>query len=137
MRNHLSDSDWNIFYIQNCAEGLFPAFTDIFENALSKCVQKKVFIRNNKNELWLHKKRITAETKKLYIKMTLSMDPNDVNYQKVQNQFLDNIEGNRFQVQIKNFIRNFINEVCNCKKTKTEINSLRNSFGDLVIDKTK
>ena len=50
LRNHLSDSDWSNFYNQNCAEGMFSAFTDIFENALRKCVQKrKVFISNDKN----------------------------------------------------------------------------------------
>ena len=46
------------------------------------------------------------------------MDPNDVNYQKVHNQFLDNFEENRFQDQIKVFNNfesdkdkwNFINE---------------------------
>ena len=73
------------------------------------------------------------------------MDPNDVNYQKGHNQFLDNFEGNRFQDQIKVFDNlesdkdkwNFINEARNCKKTKTEINNLRNSFGDLVTDQTK
>ena len=48
-------------------------------------------------------KWITAETKKLYNKMTLSMDPNDVSFQKVHNQFLDNTEENRFQDQIKVF----------------------------------
>ena len=40
----------------------------------------EVFIRNDKNELWLHKKWITAETMKLYDKMRLNMDPDDVNY---------------------------------------------------------
>ena len=82
---------------------------------------------------------------KLYDKMRLNMDPNDVKYQKVHNQFLDNFEENRFQDQLKVFNnlesdkdkRNFINEARNCKKTKTEINSLRNSFGDLVTDQTK
>ena len=76
MRNHLSDSDWSNFSNQNCAEGMFSALTDIFENALRKCVQKrKVFIRNDKNELWLHKKMITVETMKLYDKIRLNMDP--------------------------------------------------------------
>ena len=55
LRNHLSDSDWSNFYNQNCAEGIFSAFTVIFENALGKCEQKrKVFICNDKKELWLH-----------------------------------------------------------------------------------
>ena len=125
---------------------MFSAFTDIFENALRKCVQKrKVFIRNDKNELWLRKKWISAETMKLSEKMRLNMDPNDVNYQKVHIQFLDNFEENRFQDQLKVFNNlesdkdkwNFINEARNCKKTKTETNSLRNSFGDLVTDQTK
>ena len=40
---------------------------------------------------------------KLYDKMRLNMDPNDVNYQKVHIQFLDNFEENRFQDQIKVF----------------------------------
>ena len=83
---------------------MFSAFTDIFEDGLGKCVQKRnVFIRNDKNEQWLHKKWITAETMKLYDKMRLNMDPNDVNYQKVHNQFLDNFEENRYQDQIKVF----------------------------------
>ena len=146
LRNHLSYSDWSNFYNQKCAEGMFSAFTDIFEIALRKCVQKrKVFIRNDKKELWLHKKWITAETMKLYDKMRLKMDPNDMNYQKVHNQFLDNFEENRFQDQLKVFNNlesdkdkwNFMNEARNCKKTKTEINSLRNSLGDLVTDQTK
>ena len=39
LRNHLSYSDCCNFYNQNGAEGMFSAFTDIFENALRKCVQ--------------------------------------------------------------------------------------------------
>ena len=66
--------------------------------------------------------------------MTLNMDFNEVKYQKIHNQFLDHVEENRFQVQIKVFNNlesdkerwNIINEACNCKKTKTEISSLRN-----------
>ena len=58
---------------------------------------------------------------------------------------LINFEENRFQDQIKVFNNlesdknnwNFINEARNCMKPKTEINSLRNSFGDLVTDQTK
>ena len=77
--------------------------------------------------------------------MTLSMDPNDVSYQKVHNQFLDNIEEHRFQDQIKDFNnlesdkgkRNFIIEARDCNKPKTDINSSRNSIGDLVTDQTK
>ena len=73
------------------------------------------------------------------------MDPNDVNYQIVHNQFLDNIEENQFQDQIKVFNniesdkdkKNIINEDRKCKKTKTEIDSLRNLFGDLVTAQTK
>ena len=73
-RNHLSD--WSNFYIQNWVEGMFSAFTDNFENALGKCVQKRnVLILNNEGNLWLHKNRITAETKKLYIKLTLNRIP--------------------------------------------------------------
>ena len=68
------------------------------------------------------------------------MDPNDVNYQKVHNQILDNIKANGFPDQIKIFNNleshkdkwNFINDAQNCRKTKTEINSLRNSSGDII-----
>ena len=117
-----------------------------FWKGFRKCVQKrKVFMRNDKNEQWLHKKWITAQTMKLYDKMRLNMDPDDVNYQKVHIQFLDNFEENRFQDQLKFFNNlesdkdewNFMKKARNCKKTKTEINSLRNSFGDLVTDQTK
>ena len=69
------------------------------------------------------------------------MDPNDVKYQKVHNQFLDNIEENRCQNQIRKFNNlksdkdkwNFINEARNCKKNKdrnkqfTELNRRRHN----------
>ena len=41
VRNHLSDSDWSNFYNQNCAEGMFSAFTAIFENASKNGYKKE------------------------------------------------------------------------------------------------
>ena len=70
------------------------------------------------------KKWITVETKKLYNKLTMNMDPNDENYQKVHIQFPNKIEANRFQGQV-----NVLNNL------ESDKDKFRNSFGNMTKQK--
>ena len=70
------------------------------------------------------------------------MNPNDNQYQELQNELVENLQKDKFVYQINTFNNltsekdkwNFINEARNSLKTKTEIVSLKNSFGDLVTN---
>ena len=73
------------------------------------------------------------------------MKPQSLTYQQIQNDLIENINSNRsaFQFECFNNLkserdrRNFINETRNSKRTKTEIFSLKNSFGDTVTDQKR
>ena len=98
-----------------------------FESVL----RKKVFIRNDKSDLVIRQKWIKNETKRLYNGITSNMKPNSTVYTALKSQFLDNIQDDRMNDQKNIFTTekgkwNFINEVRNEKRTKTEIRSLRN-----------
>ena len=125
---------------------MFSVFNDIIENALRRCApKKKVFIRNDKSDLVIRQKWIKNETKRLYNGITSNMKPNNTVYTTLKSQFLDNIQDDQMNYQTNWFKTlttekgkwNFINEVRNEKRTKTEIRSLRNCFDDIVTDEKK
>ena len=107
--------------------------------------KKKVFIRNDKSDLVIRQKWIKNETKRLYNGITSNMKPNNKVYTTLKSQFLDNIQDDQVNYQTNWFKTlttekgkwNFINEVRNEKRTKTEIRSLRNCFDDIVTDEKK
>ena len=142
----ISRSNWGNFYNQSCPEGMFTIFTQILEDAIKQCVPKKrVFIRNDKSSLTIHENWVSQETKKLYRKLDRSMHPTDQTYLSLKRVFLENLEANRLEDQIANFNNlttekdkwKFINESRNARRTKTEITSLKNCFGDHVTDQKK
>ena len=73
------------------------------------------------------------------------MKPQSLIYQQIQNDLIENINSNRsdFQFECFNNLKserdrwNFINETKNSKRTKIEIFSLKNSFGDTVTDQKR
>ena len=140
-REAISNSDWTNFYNQDCGEGMFTIFCDIIEKALHKCTRKKtVFIRNDKSVLTIHNKWVTTQTRNIYSKICPKMNPNDPAYKTLKHDFLDNINADKLEHQIKYFNGltsekdkwNLINESRNAKRTATTISSLKNSFGDIV-----
>ena len=129
------------FYNQDCGEVMFTIFCDIIEKALHKCTRKKtVFIRNDKSVLTIHNKWVTTQTRNIYSKICPKMNPNDPAYKTLKHDFLDNINADKLEHQIKYFNGltsekdkwNLINESRNAKRTATTISSLKNSFGDIV-----
>ena len=81
----------------------------------------------------------------MYRQIDSSMKPQSLIYQQIQNDLIENINSNRsdFQFECFNNLKserdrwNFINETKNSKRTKTEIFSLKNSFGDTVTDQKR
>ena len=73
------------------------------------------------------------------------MEPQSLMYQQIQNELTKIINSNRSGFQIEYFKNlkserhrwSFINETMNSKRTKTEIFSLKNSFGDTVTDQKR
>ena len=69
------------------------------------------------------------------------MKPNNTVYTALKSQFLDNIQDDRMNYQTNLWTKkgkwNFINEVREEKRTKTEIRSLRNCFDVIVTDEKK
>ena len=105
--------------------------------------QKKVFIRNDKSNLTIHQKWVSSETKRLYNKIKQDMNPNDLKYEDIQQQFIRNLNLDRDENKSKYFLEltnerekwNFINEARNSLRTKTVIPSLKNVFGDCYRSK--
>ena len=73
------------------------------------------------------------------------MHPTDQTYLSLKRDFLENLEANRLEDQIATFNNlttekdkwKFINESRDARRTKTEITSLKNCFGDHVTDQKK
>ena len=73
------------------------------------------------------------------------MEPQSLTYQQIQNNLIENINSNRsdFQIEYSNNLKserdrwNIINDTRNSKRLKTEILSLKNSFGDIVTDQKR
>ena len=142
----LESSDWSRFYRQNSAEDMFSVFSNIFERSLEKCVTKrKVFIRNDKSSITIQNSWIENEIKKMFAKMKEFMHPDDISYNLIQQNFCEKLNENRLshktnifkQLQSDRQKWNFINEARNSRRCKTEIVSLKNSFGDIITDQKK
>ena len=81
----------------------------------------------------------------MYRKIDSSMKPQSLIYKQIQNDLIENINSNRSDFQFECFSNlkserdrwNFINETKNSERTKTEIFSLKNSFGDTVTDQKR
>ena len=124
---------------------MFTSYTQNLEDAIKQCFPKKVFIRNDKSSLTMHENWVSQETKKLYRKLDRNMHHTDQTYLSLKRDFLENLEANRFEDQIATFNNlttekntwKFINESRNARRTKTEITSLKNCFGDHVTDQKK
>ena len=73
------------------------------------------------------------------------MKPGDVDYEYLQKVYTTKLNDNRVSSYSKKFLSltterekwNFINEVRNSVRTKTDISCLRNSFGDLETDQKR
>ena len=142
----LESSEWSRFYRRNSAEDMFSVFKNIFEKSLAKCVTKrKVFIRNDKSSITIQNSWIENETETIFAKMKEFLHPDDTSYNLLQQSFCENLSENRLshntsifkQLQSDRQKWNFINEARNSKRRKTEIVSLKNSFGDIITDQKK
>ena len=109
------------------------------------CTQENSFFRNDKNKLTIEQKWIKEKTKTFYKKINSNTEPQSLTYQQIQNNLIENINSNRSDFQIESFNNlkserdkwNFINETRNSKRMKTEVFSLKNSFGDIVTDQKR
>ena len=137
---------WEYFYGQSCAEALFSIFSNYIENSLNKSILKKtVFIRNDKSNLTLHQKWVTEKTQQHYKQIHQSMNPSDAKYKLFQSNFIESLNSDRNDYLTNVFADlsndrekwNFINEARKSLKTKTIISSLKNVFGETVLDQTK
>ena len=135
--------NWKDFYAQNCGKGMYTSFVRIIEKARNNNIsKKKVFIRNDKSSLLTQERWINAATKKIYDQIDPDINPNDENYHLNQNKLLESLNSDEMNKHIEFFRNltsekdkwNFINEARNSQRTKTNISSLRNSFGDLITD---
>ena len=90
-QNLLGNCNWIYFYGQTCPGGMFSILTRFLENSLRKSISKKVFIRNDKSNLTYDQKWVSTETKRLYNKIRQDMNPNDLKYEHIQQQFIRNL----------------------------------------------
>ena len=142
----IRNSDWTKVNKQNCAERMYTCFKLTIENAIRKCVPKeKVFIRNDKSNLTIYEKWVTAKTKAAYRKINTTANPYNINYQKLQNNLVENMGRDFLHNKVLTFNSldtvidewNFINEARNVKSTETETTSLKNSFSDTITDQKR
>ena len=81
-------------------------------------------------------------TRELYREMNKRMKPTDDSFEVLQRNYLEQLNHDRKDHLQLTFSKlqtgrekwNFINEVRNTKPTKTEIDTLRNSFCDIMED---
>ena len=91
-QNLLDNCNWRYFYGQTCPEGMFSILTSFMENSLRKSIsKKKTFIRNDKSNITNHQKWVSTETKRLYNKIRQDMNPIDLKYEHIQQQFIRNL----------------------------------------------
>ena len=142
----LESSDWSRFYRQNSAEDMFSVFSNILERSLEKCITKtKVFIRNDKSSITIQNSWIENEIKKMFAKMKTFMHPDDFSFNLIQQSFCEKLNENRLGHKTNIFKQlpsdrqkwNFINEARSSRRCKTEIVSLKNSFGNIITDQKK
>ena len=106
------------------------------------CVQKIVFIRIDQNMLTMQQKWIKEKTKKICLKIEFNVEPQSLTYQQIQNDLFEKLNSNRLDFQPETFNNlkserdrwDFINETRNSKRLKSEMFSLKNSFGDTVTE---
>ena len=90
-------------------------------------------------------KWVTAKTKPAYRKINTTANPYNIDYQKLQNNLVENMGRDFLHNKVLTFNSldterdkwNFINEARNAKRTKTEIPSLKNSFSDTITDQKR
>ena len=84
---------------------MFTILTSFIENSLRKSIsKKKVFIRNDTSNLTIHEKWVSSETKRLYNKIKQDMNPNDLKYEDIQQQFIRNLNLDRDENKSKYFL---------------------------------
>ena len=125
---------------------MFSVFSNIFEKSLEKCVTKrKVFIRDDKSSVTIQNSWIENEIKKRFAKTKELMHPDDISYKVIQQHFFEKLNENRLSHKTNIFKPlqsdrqkwNFINEARSSRRSKTEIVSLKNSFGDIITDQKR
>ena len=113
---------------------------------MRKCVfKKKIFIRNDKNLLPGQKSWVEKESIEIYNKLKQFMHPDDISFNEIQQNFVENINEIRSAHNFNTFKNlkskrdkwKFINKARNSKRSKTEILSLKNVFGNVYADKNK
>ena len=139
-------SDWCRFYGQKSAEEMFYVFNDILKNAMRKCVfKKKIFIRNDKNLLTIQKSWAEKESNEIYNKLKQLMHPDDISYNKIQQNFVEKINENRSAHNFNTFKNlkserekwNFINEARNSKKAKLNSHHSKTFLATSILTKTR
>ena len=120
---------------------MFTNFSKIIERALKKCEpMKTVFIRKQ-SDTTIQQKWVTEETRKLYKKINPRMNPKDMKYQKLQNDFSKKLVLlfwlARFYLPII-FQKTRISgtsEARNTRRTKNLINCLKNRSEKVALTK--
>ena len=106
---------------------------------------KTIFIRDDMIFLTIQKSWVEKESIEIYNKMKQFMHPEDISYKKIQQNFVEKTNENRSVHNFNTFKNlkterekwNFINEARSSKRSKTEISSLKNVFGDIYTDQNK
>ena len=123
----IQKSDWSKFYRQKNAEDMFYVFSDIIQNTMRKCVfKRKVLVRNDKSLLTIQKSWVEKTSIDIYNQMKEFMHPDDISYNIIQQNFVENVNKNRAAHNFNTFNSlkserqkwNFINEARNSKKPK-------------------
>ena len=125
---------------------MYDVFVSVIESANRKCVpKKKIFTRNDKSKITVRRKWVNQETKRLHDQIEKDSDIECFSHKSLYSKFLEKLNSNRENYQ-KSFFEslqtvrenwNFISEVRNSKKTKTNIRTLKNSFGDIITDQKR
>ena len=125
---------------------MYTVFVSIIESAIRKCVpKKKVFIRNDKSKITVHQKWVNQETKRLHQQIEQVSDIESFSNKSLYCKSLEKLISNRENYQKSVFESlqtdkekwNFISEVRISKKTKTNIRTLKNSFGDILTEQKR
>ena len=123
---------------------MFTIFVKKIETAKKSVPEKKIFTRHDKSDITIHQKW-KNKTRKLYREMNRRMKPTDKRYEVLQRKCFEQLNHDRIDPLQQTFSKleterdkcNFINEVRNSKRTKTEIDTLQNSFGDITKDQKR
>ena len=86
-----------------------------------------------------------SKTKAAYRKINLTANPDNINYQKLQNNLVENMGRDFLHNKVLTFNSldterdkwNFINETRNAERTKTDIPSVKNSISDTITDQKR